>query len=175
MNQLAVLKDAHGRRAAAHVDDGHAQPHFVLNQRRQARDIGRDRHFRDRQVAAFDTQGKVLQRAGADGHDVDVDAKLGAEHAAGIAHAVDAVDRKAGRQRVKDGPAFGLLARTALFENAAQIGVTDLVAGPLYSTAVGLALYGYRNREPRSRFELQDPAWYRRVRGRFAEWIRDLF
>lgn len=68
---------------------------------------------------------------------------------------------------------FGLPVRVGV--PSGVTGVTDLVAGPVYSTAVGLALYGYRNREPRSRFELQDPAWYRRVRGRFAEWIRDLF
>lgn len=54
-------------------------------------------------------------------------------------------------------------------------GLTDMVASPIYSTAVGLALHGYRNRAGQSRFEIKDPTWLRRVRGRFARWLGDLF
>jgi len=68
---------------------------------------------------------------------------------------------------------FGLPVRVGV---PAQVtGMTDLVAGPVYSTAVGLALYGFRNRDTRSRFEVKDPTWYRRVRGRFTTWLTDLF
>lgn len=54
-------------------------------------------------------------------------------------------------------------------------GLVDVVSGPVYSTAVGLALYGHRNRGETSRFEVKDPTFARRVRGRFARWLADLF
>lgn len=68
---------------------------------------------------------------------------------------------------------FGLPVRVGI--PTGVTGVTDLVSGPVYSTAVGLALYGYRNRDTRSRFEIKDPTWFRRVKGRFAQWLGDLF
>ena len=54
-------------------------------------------------------------------------------------------------------------------------GLVDLVASPVYATAVGLALHGHRSRGSSSLFELRDPTWASRVKGRFARWLSELF
>ncbi|NKB90277.1 MAG: cell division protein FtsA [Acidobacteria bacterium] len=68
---------------------------------------------------------------------------------------------------------FGLPVRVGVPEEIT--GLTDVVSGPVYSTAVGLALYGHRNRGEASRFEVRDPTFLRRVQGRVARWFGDLF
>ena len=68
---------------------------------------------------------------------------------------------------------FGLPVRVGV--PGGVTGLSDVVSGPVYSTAVGLALYGHRNRGERSRFDVKDPTFARRVRGRFARWFGDLF
>ncbi len=68
---------------------------------------------------------------------------------------------------------FGLPVRVGV--PSGVTGLADVVSGPVYSTAVGLALYGHRNSGEQSRFELKDPTFARRVRGRFARWFGDLF
>ncbi len=68
---------------------------------------------------------------------------------------------------------FGLPVRIAA--PTGMTGLTDVVSSPIYSTAVGLCLHGFRNRDALSRFEIKDPTWVRRVHGRFAQWLRDLF
>jgi cell division protein FtsA len=68
---------------------------------------------------------------------------------------------------------FGLPVRVGVPSDVT--GLSDVVSGPVYSTAVGLALYGHRNRGERSRFEVRDPTFARRVRGRFARLFGDLF
>lgn len=68
---------------------------------------------------------------------------------------------------------FGLPVRVGV--PGGVTGLVDVVSGPVYATAVGLALYGHRNRGEKSRFEVKDPTFARRVRGRFARWFGDLF
>ncbi len=68
---------------------------------------------------------------------------------------------------------FGLPVRVGIPNEVT--GLVDLVSGAGYSTAVGLALYGHRNIGVASRFEVRDPVFIRRVRGRFARWLADLF
>ena len=52
--------------------------------------------------------------------------------------------------------------------------LTAIVVG-VATTAVGLALYGHRNRGEPSRFEVKDPTFLRRFQGRVARWFGDLF
>lgn len=68
---------------------------------------------------------------------------------------------------------FGLPVRVGV--PSGVTGLSDVVSGPGYSTVVGLVLYGHRNRGEQSRFELKDPTFARRVRGRFARWFGELF
>ena len=54
-------------------------------------------------------------------------------------------------------------------------GRVDVVASPTYSTAVGLALYGHRNRGRQPRFERSGSAWHRRFGRRLQGWIGEFF
>jgi cell division protein FtsA len=50
-------------------------------------------------------------------------------------------------------------------------GLIDVINSPVYSTAVGLIIYGYRTREVRrDRFQMRrKPLW------RFREWFNEIF
>ncbi|MFQ5742129.1 MAG: cell division protein FtsA [Acidobacteriota bacterium] len=54
-------------------------------------------------------------------------------------------------------------------------GLVDIVSSPIYSTAVGLALYGHYNRDVGTYFEPKDSAWVSRVVGRLSHWLGELF
>ena len=56
-------------------------------------------------MAALDDQHEVARGGGVADDDMQVDAKLVADHALGIAYAARGVERKAGRQRVQNGSA----------------------------------------------------------------------
>ena len=68
---------------------------------------------------------------------------------------------------------FGLPVRLGMPANVG--GLVDVVSSPIYSTVVGLALYGLRDRGGHEHYELGDPAWYRRIGGRVARWVGELF
>ncbi len=91
---------------AAHVDQCDVELGFVVDQDRQAGRIGRGHHGFDRQVAALDGENEVAGRRGIAADDMHIGAELVADHPLGIADAADAVEREAGRQRVKDGTAL---------------------------------------------------------------------
>src|SRR5206468_7311005 len=52
-------------------------------------------------------------------------------------------------------------------------GLVDVVASPVYSTAVGLVLYGFRNRTGRSLVVARPaaPGAFGKVTGRLMEWL----
>ncbi len=52
-------------------------------------------------------------------------------------------------------------------------GLTDVVNNPMYSTAVGLILYGMRNRSER-KFRIRDVNIFNRVVARMRKWFRDI-
>jgi cell division ATPase FtsA len=55
-------------------------------------------------------------------------------------------------------------------------GLTEPTAGPQYATAIGLALYGARNRPPRQRVSLRVPVGgLARVGDRVKAWISEMF
>ena len=89
-----------------HLDHGGAEIGLVVGQDRQACDIGARRHGLDVEMAALDHQHQVLGDGGVRGDDVHVDAELPRHHAAGIANALDAVERVADRQRMQHGAAL---------------------------------------------------------------------
>ena len=51
-------------------------------------------------------------------------------------------------------------------------GLTDVVNNPMYSTAVGLVLYGARNKTER-KFRIRDVNIFNRVTSRMRKWFRD--
>ncbi len=53
-------------------------------------------------------------------------------------------------------------------------GLVDVVRSPMYSTGVGLVLYGSRNQDARH-FRVRDENVYGKVRGRMRAWLSDLF
>ena len=53
-------------------------------------------------------------------------------------------------------------------------GLVDIVSSPVYSTAVGLALYGHYNRDVDTYFG-RDASVMRRLKERLSRWIGDLF
>lgn len=55
-------------------------------------------------------------------------------------------------------------------------GLIDVVSSPVYSTAVGLLLYGMKNREPRAfKAADEDTNLYARVLSRMRAWLGDVF
>jgi len=68
---------------------------------------------------------------------------------------------------------FGLPVRVGL--PAGVEGLVDIVSSPIYSTAVGLTLYGHYNRGTRTWFEAEDRALLGRVTGRLGRWFAELF
>ena len=54
-------------------------------------------------------------------------------------------------------------------------GLVDIVSSPIYSTAVGLALYGHYNRDVVPYFARDGDGLLGRVKGRFGRWFGDLF
>jgi cell division protein FtsA len=53
-------------------------------------------------------------------------------------------------------------------------GLSDVVNSPMYSTGVGLILYGARNRR-HSRFRIRDENIFGKVRSRMQEWFSEFF
>lgn len=53
-------------------------------------------------------------------------------------------------------------------------GLSDVVNNPIYSTGVGLALYGMRNQRPRY-FRIRENNLFGKVRERMKDWMRDFF
>lgn len=54
-------------------------------------------------------------------------------------------------------------------------GLIDVVSSPVYSTAVGLLLYGMKNRQQRAFKAVDDTNLYARVLGRMRAWLGDVF
>ena len=54
-------------------------------------------------------------------------------------------------------------------------GLVDIVSSPIYSTAVGLALYGHYNRDVGSYFAPEGRAVFGRIAARVGHWFGDLF
>lgn len=68
---------------------------------------------------------------------------------------------------------FGLPVRVGL--PAGVEGLVDIVSSPIYSTAVGLTLYGHYNRGVSTYFESDEGAFLGRVAGRLSRWFAELF
>src|SRR5579885_2799803 len=99
-DHVAVEEHADRRRAAAHVDDGDAELHLVLDEAGEAGGIGADHQRVDVEMGAADDGAVVAHRRGGGGDQVHVDAEPLADHAARVADAAALVDRKADRDRV---------------------------------------------------------------------------
>ena len=101
----------------------HAERHLVRIKRRKAAGIGRVKLTCDREVAAFDRQAEILQRAGPHRDGMHRNAEPLAEHAARIGDAARLID-DIGRRGRLDGlvPLLAALA-FALGEDVAQMGV----------------------------------------------------
>ena len=106
MNEAAGRIGRNRGRAGAHFDHGGAEIGLVVGQHRQACDIRTCRHGLDIEMAALDHQHQVAGHRGIRRDDVHVDAELAGHHAAGIADALDAIERVADRQRVQHGAAL---------------------------------------------------------------------
>lgn len=68
---------------------------------------------------------------------------------------------------------FGLPVRVGV--PGGVTGLTDMVQSPVYSTAVGLALYGFHNRGSAKRWEGSRSGWMGTLPGRVGRWLKDLF
>ena len=69
--------------------------------------------------------------------------------------------------------AWLLLARPG--EPAGVEGLVDIVSSPVYSTAVGLVLYGHYNRDVEGYFGQGRGGFLGRTAGRVSRWLGDLF
>ena len=54
-------------------------------------------------------------------------------------------------------------------------GLVDVVKSPMFSTGVGLIHYGMRERKNGDNVRSHDFGVYHKVKGRFKDWIQDLF
>ena len=52
-------------------------------------------------------------------------------------------------------------------------GLADVVNNPMYATAVGLILYGARNREEK-KFRIRDSNIFNRVASRMRKWFKEI-
>ena len=68
---------------------------------------------------------------------------------------------------------FGLPVRVGIPQGVE--GLVDIVASPIYSTAVGLTLYGHYNRDSQNYFESDHGAYLSRIAGRVGRWFGELF
>jgi cell division protein FtsA len=53
-------------------------------------------------------------------------------------------------------------------------GLVDVISSPVYSTGVGLVLYGM-NAQDKNLFRIRETNLLCKVRGRMAEWFREFF
>ena len=58
---------------------------------------------------------------------------------------------------------------------AGVAGLVDVVASPIYATAVGLVLYGSQNRHQRKFRRVTEGALFSRVTERMREWFGEFF
>jgi len=68
---------------------------------------------------------------------------------------------------------FGLPVR--LGQPSGVEGLVDIVSSPIYSTAVGLVLYGHYNRDVEGYFGREGAGFFGRTAGRVSRWISELF
>jgi cell division ATPase FtsA len=54
-------------------------------------------------------------------------------------------------------------------------GLVDIVSSPIYSTAVGLVLYGHYNRDMTGYFGREGAGLFGRTAGRVSRWLSELF
>jgi len=54
-------------------------------------------------------------------------------------------------------------------------GLIDIVSSPIYSTAVGLVLYGHYNRDVGTHFKPNGAGLFGYIGGRVSGWLGDLF
>ena len=101
-DQSAVEEHADRRGPTAHIDDGHAEIDFVVDEARQAGGIGTDDEGVDGEMGAADRRAVIAHAGGARSDHVHVDAQPLAEHAAWVANAAAVVDRKADWNRMDD-------------------------------------------------------------------------
>ncbi len=90
-------------RAAAEIDHRGAELGLVVDQRREARGVGRGHHRLDPQVAAFDHQHEIARRGQLARGDMQVDSEILADHALGIVDVAGGVEREGGRQPMQHG------------------------------------------------------------------------
>ena len=109
-NQVAVEKHADRRRAAAHVDDGDAEIHLVLDKTGETGGVGADDQRLDLEMRAADRGGVVAHGGDRGGDDMHVDAEPLADHAARVADAAAVVDRESDRDRMDDLAVVGVRA-----------------------------------------------------------------
>src|ERR1700678_4167695 len=84
-------------RAAAEIDHRGAQLRFVVDERREARRIGRRHHRLDPQMAAFDDQHQIGGGRRITGGEMKIEAKFMADHALRITHVLGRVEPESGR------------------------------------------------------------------------------
>ena len=101
VDHVFLDKDRHTGRTATHVDAGRAQLLLVLDQRGDARDIGRGGQPRQFQVTALDAMGQVLDRLRLDRQHVHVAAQLVADLPARVDQPRTVIQHEIHRLRVQ--------------------------------------------------------------------------
>ena len=102
-----------------------AEIRLVVGQNGEAGDVRGCHHGLDVEMAALDREHQIARRGDVGGGDMHIDAEPRAEHAARIAHAVDAVDRIGDRQRMQDGAAVAQRMAAAGGQDAGDVAVGD--------------------------------------------------
>jgi len=54
-------------------------------------------------------------------------------------------------------------------------GLVDVVKSPMYATAVGLVIYGAKQRTGSPYFKIREENVYRKVKDRMEQWLGEIF
>ena len=96
MDEPPAGEDPDRRRAAAKIDHRGAKLRFVVDERREARRIGRRHHRLNPQMAAFDDQHQIAGGRRITGGEMKIEAEFVADHALRVTHVLGRV--RAGRR-----------------------------------------------------------------------------
>src|SRR5271166_4854178 len=129
MDQIAVEKHPDRRRSAAHVNDGHTECDFVLDEAGEPRRIRAYDEGIDVEMRAPDRRAVIAHTGHARGHHVHVDAESVAKHPARVADAATIVDREPDGHRMDDVLITRLAYQVTLLKHPLHFRICDLPPG----------------------------------------------
>ena len=125
MGEAVVGEGGDGRRPGAEIDQSGAKFGLVVNQRRQARRIGRGDDGGDPQMTALNRQHEIARRRNVAGRDAHFGAERLADHAARVGDAALRVERKTLGDEMQRGAAGAGAGLRGGFEHLGRFGVAD--------------------------------------------------